>query len=174
MKRWHTPVILAALILLVPAHLLLAHGGGALIAGPTAAGPYMVSVWLNPPQPWAGEPLHFTVGLATPEDGAPVLDAEILVTMQTALDQPPVVAPATTEQSINRLFYETDMEVPQAGQYDTLISIRGPAGSGELNLVVDVGEPSSINWLIIGLGGLVLVLAGAWWRARRTDDAPRS
>jgi hypothetical protein len=171
MKRLVTAVLFLCLLVPAPAGLLLAHGGGALVAGPEPVGPYLVSVWLNPPQPRAGEPLHFTVGLAAPVSRAPVLDAEILVTMQSPAFPAPIVAPATTDQSINRLFYETDMEVPSAGEYATLIQVQGPEGSGDIELTVDVLEPSGINWLWVGLGGLALVLVGGWVLSRRTAVA---
>ena len=78
-----------------------AHGGGDLIAGPVQAGPYQVSVWVNPPEPEALEPIHFTVGLAAPGDGSPVLDAHIQVEMRAQGGEgTAVVAPATTEQSV--------------------------------------------------------------------------
>jgi hypothetical protein len=129
----------------------------------------MVSIWLNPPQPRADEPIHFTVGLASPQDGTPLLDAEILVTMQSTAVAEPIVAPATTAQSVNRLFYETDMSVPVAGQYRTLFHISGPDGTGDLDLVVDVREPSPVNWLYVGLGGIGVVLLFGWLRARRAS-----
>lgn len=166
MKRPLTAVFLLLILAAIATH-ARAHGGGALIAGPVPVGPYVVSVWLNPPQPRAGEPLHFTVGLAAPQDGAPILDAAILVTMRATPEADPITAPATTEQSINRLFYETDMEVPVAGQYETLFQISGPAGTGDLDLAVEVREPSPVNWLYVGLGGLALVVLGGLWRARR-------
>ena len=173
MKR-AAPLLLipAVLLLLWPAGRAAAHGGGALIAGPVPVGPYMLSLWQNPPDARAGEPLHFTVGLAAPEDGAPLLDATILITMQQPNGRSaPVSAPATTEQSINRLFYETDIELSQAGRYDTLIQVAGPRGSGELDLQVEVRDPSPINWLYVGLGGLAVVLILGWLRSRRTAVA---
>lgn len=166
MRRWGTAVLFSLLLLFL-AQRLSAHGGGALVAGPVAAGPYIVSVWLNPPQPRAGEPLHYTVGLAAPEDRSPILDAEVLVTMTPTPAGSPIRAMATTEQSINRLFYETDMEVPAAGQYEALFEINGPQGAGQISLAVDVNPAGGVNWLWVGLGGLGLVLLLGWLRARR-------
>ncbi len=150
----------------------MAHGGGQLIAGPVEAGPYMVSVWVNPPQPSARETLHYTVGLAAPLDGAPVLDAEIMITMQTMRGSaPPVTAPATTEQSVNKLFYETDMIVDAAGRYMVTFDVNGPAGSGQLDLELEVREPSPVNWFLLGLAGLGLVILLGWWRARAAKSS---
>jgi hypothetical protein len=146
-----------------------AHGGGDLIAGPVPAGPYLVSVWVNPPDPRALEPIHFTVGLASPGDGKPVLDADIQVEMRAQNGEGlAVVAPATTEQSVNKLFYETDMEVAEPGNYETKFLVHGPDGEGTLSLDVEVKPPSKVNWLAIGLAGLGLVVVFGWWLSRRS------
>lgn len=148
--------------------LIAAHGGGDLIARSVQVGPYIASVWVNPPDPRALEPIHFTVGLASPADGSPVLDADIQVTMRDhSSGETTVTAPATTEQSINRLFYETDMEVPAAGEYETEFQIRGAEGEGTVSLLVKVQDPSRVNWLVIGLAGLGLVVIIGWWRSRQ-------
>jgi len=149
-----------------------AHGGGDLIARSVQVGPYTASVWVNPPDPRAQEPIHFTVGLASPDDGSPVLDAEILVTMrEQGSEESPVTAPATTEQSVNKLFYETDLEVPTAGDYEVEFQIEGVDGGGNVSLLVEVKAPSTVNWLVIGLAGLGLVVVVGWWRSRRAQQA---
>lgn len=146
-----------------------AHGGGQLVAGPVQTGPYTLSVWVNPPQPRSGEPLHFTVGVAAPQDGAPVLDARIMVTMQAiGQDSAPISAPATTDQSINKLFYETDLEVEQPGLYLATVAVAGPEGEGDLSLELDVQSPSPLNWFLLGLAGLSLVMILGWWRTNRS------
>ena len=141
--------------------------GGDLVAGPVQAGPYILSVWVNPPQPRAEEPLHFTVGVAAPENNAAVLDARVLVTMQLLESNlPPISAPATTEQSINKLFYETDLDLVEPGRYLTVIEVAGPEGEGELSLELDVQTPSPFNWFWLGLAGIGLVLVLGWLRSR--------
>lgn len=145
-----------------------AHGGGDLIARSVQAGPYTASIWVNPPDPRAKEVIHFTVGLASPEDGSPVLDADILVVMRYGdSGETAATAPATTEQSVNKLFYETDIEVPVEGEYEVDFQIEGAEGGGIITLVVEVKRASSVNWLAIGLAGLGLVLVLGWWRSRR-------
>jgi hypothetical protein len=79
-----------------------------------------------------------------------------------------VRAPATTEQSVNKLFYETDLEVPAAGDYEVEFHIRGAEGEATVSLVVEVQAPSRVNWLVIGLAGLGLVVVIGWWRSRQT------
>ncbi len=168
MKR----LILSSLLIaafLGTAGLIAAHGGGDLIARSVAVGPYFASVWVNPPDPRAEEPIHFTVGLAAPDDGRPVLDADIMVTMRDKEDGTTVAtAPAETEQSINKLFYETDIEVPAAGEYETEFQIQGAEGGDTFSIVVEVQDASAINWLVVGLAGLGLVVLGGWWRSRKS------
>jgi hypothetical protein len=150
---------------------VLAHGGGDLVAGPVQAGPYVVSVWVNPPQPRSEEPLHFTVGVAKAENKAAVLDAQVWVTMQLLESEvAPIAAPATTDQSINKLFYETDLDLQEPGRYLTTIEITGSEGQGELSLELDVKPPSPFNWFLIGLAGIGLVLVFGWLRSRRSRE----
>jgi len=162
-------LFLLSTIFFIGTGLAAAHGGGDLIARSVQAGPYTASVWVNPPDPRALEPIHFTVGLASPADGGPVLDANIQVTMRDQSGgETAVRAPATTEQSVNKLFYETDLEVPAAGDYEVEFHIRGAEGEGTVSLVVEVQAPSRVNWLVIGLAGLGLVVVIGWWRSRQT------
>jgi hypothetical protein len=125
---------------------------------------------VNPPDPRALEPIHFTVGLSSPADGGPVLDADIQVTMRDqSSGETAVRAPVTTEQSVNKLFYETDLEVPAAGNYEVDFYIRGAEGEGTVSLLVEVKAPSRVNWLVIGLVGLSFVVVIGWWRSRQTE-----
>ena len=156
------------LTLLVQGLSVLAHGGGDLVAGPVQAGPYILSVWVNPPQPRSEEALHFTVGVASPENNAAVLDARVQVTMQLLEgDSAPISAPATTDQSINKLFYETDLDLVEPGRYLTVVEVTGPEGEGELSLELDVQPPSPFSWFWLGLVGIGLVLVLGWLRSRR-------
>ncbi len=79
-------------------------------------------------------------------------------------------APAKTEQSINKLFYETDLKVPAAGEYETEFQIQGAEGEGTFSVVVEVQDASTINWLMIGLIGLGVVVLGGWWRSRKEQQ----
>ena len=172
--RWIIFLSFFPAILFARTDLIAAHGGGDLIARSVQAGPYIASVWVNPPDPRALEPIHFTVGLASPADGSPVLDADIQVTMlDQSSGETAVRAPATTEQSVNKLFYETDLEVPAAGDYEVEFYIRGAEGEGTVSVLVEVQAPSKVNWLVIGLAGLGLVVVIGWWRSRQTGpEAP--
>jgi hypothetical protein len=162
--------LLAAVLLFLSLQVRMtaAHGGGQLIAGPVPAGPYLVSVWVNPPQPRAGEPIHLTVGVAAPADGTPVLDAQVRIALRPLTGGAPAVSSeATTDQSVNKLFYETDMEVVEEGVYQATVEVTGSQGDGQLGFELAVQSPSSFSWLLPGLGGLLIVLVIAWRRSRR-------
>lgn len=147
---------------------LYAHGGGELIAGPVPVGAYAVYIWLNPPDPRATEAIHFTVGVAAPDDRQPILDAQIVVEMRAKNDGSLIVsAPVTTEQSVNKLFYETDIEVATPGLYEAVFFVSGTDGEGSITVDVEVGPPSKINWLMIGLSGLGVIVILGWWRSRK-------
>ncbi len=151
-------------------NLVAAHGGGDLIARSVQAGPYTASIWVNPPDPRANETIHFTVGLASPEDGSPVLDADIQIMMRlVGREEIAASAAATTEQSVNRLFYETDIEVPADGDYEVDFQITGADGGGTITLNVEVKPASRVNWLLIGFVGLGLVLVLGWRRSRQNQ-----
>lgn len=146
----------------------MAHGGGELIIRSVEIGPYRISVWVNPPDPRANTPTHFTVGLASPVDNTPVLDANVSIEMEVINENAIVYsAPATTDQSINKLFYEADLDINQAGQYKTTIKVKGPSGAGEIDFETLVKEPSRTNWLVWGFVGLGVVLIFGLWRSRR-------
>jgi hypothetical protein len=148
-----------------------AHGGGDLVAGPVQAGPYVVSVWVNPPQPRSQELTHFTVGLAEPQNRAAVLDAQVMVTMKLLdSDLEALSSPATTEQSINKLFYETDLELSDPGRYLTSIDVIGSEGKGQVSLEIEVKPPPPFNWFLIGLGAIVIVLVLGWLRSRNSRE----
>jgi hypothetical protein len=98
-----------------------------------------------------------------------VLDADIQVEMRAEDGEgTAVVAPATTEQSVNKLFYETDIMVAEPGPYETTFSIYGPDGEGVVALVVEVRSPSKMNWLMFGLAGLGSVVVFGWLLSRRS------
>lgn len=162
------------ILLLLTASAIQAHGGGDLIAGPEPVGPYIVSVWLNPPDPRAAEPIHFTIGLASPINREPVLDAQIEVELRAVGNNSIAdTAPATTDQSINKLFYETDLQVTNPNTYETIFFISGPDGDGSLMVPIEVSNPSNIDWRMLGLVGLAIIVILGWLRSRKvSSDRP--
>lgn len=166
MKRWWIG-LLVLIGLVGVARPLLAHGGGEVKIGREPVGPYKLTVWMNPPQARPGQTIHVTVG-ALAEDDSPLLDATMMVQM-TNVDSGDVMVtkPATTEQSTNKLFYETDFPAPDEGLYEISVAMTRGDVSGQVAFQTEVEAGRSVNWLVIGLVGIGVVLAGALFLANR-------
>ncbi|NKQ37148.1 MAG: hypothetical protein HF973_16225 [Chloroflexi bacterium] len=152
---------------------LYAHGGGDLqIANASVAG-YIVSIWTAPNNPQAGEDLHVTVGVGSEALGAkPVLDAQVEIEVFAENGELAASAPATTEQSANKLFYEADLPELAAGTYRVVVTVSGSEGSGAVDFSLQIRPSASkMSWII---GGIVLVVLGGtavfwYWRQQRED-----
>ena len=171
-----------ALTLLLSAQPALAHGGGAPQLTNATAGPYRVSVWTEPDPARVGE-LHVTVAVVeAPEPGASsrdggdlVLDAAVLVRVEPVdRSGETLIAMATRDNAVNKLFYEADFDLPAEGGWRVEIQVDGPAGAGSTAFDVDALPPSTLNNLF-GLGwplwaglGLTLLVAG-WWSTMARD-----
>lgn len=178
MKKYTLIVLfLAAVVLLGQQRPLLAHGGGTLQITNAPVGECLISVWSAPPQAKANTPLHITVGAAQAADGEPVLDAEMWVQVLSESSEEPIAAQAaTTEQSVNRLFYEADLPELAVGTYQIEVSTRCRGTEGAVSFLVTVRP--SVNPLYIavplGLGGLlVAVLLFRGWHKRETAVVPK-
>lgn len=138
---------------------LLAHGGGEIVVAGEVAGPYRMTVWAAPNVIEAGKTIHITVGLGTAADNAPVLDAGILVEVFSPESNDLLLStPATTERSVNKLFYETDFILEQAGAYPVSVVVND--GEAEVTFNMEVNPATfTMNWLLVGIIGLGLVIA---------------
>jgi hypothetical protein len=98
-----------------------------------------------------------------------VLDATVLVQAESvgqAGEQ--LVAPATRDNSVNKLFYEADLTLPAEGRWQVDIQVSGAAGAGNATFDIEALPPTAFNTLV-GFGwplwaglGLILVATG-WW-----------
>ncbi len=165
-----------ALILLFASRSVQAHGGGTPQLINAEAGPYWVSVWTDPDPIRVGE-FHVTVavseapkpGSSTREAGDLVLDAAVLVRAEpVSQNGETLVAAATRDNAVNKLFYESDLTLPAEGQWRVDVQVNGTAGAGNAGFDIEASSPSTF-YTLLGLGwplwaglGLVLV-AGGWW-----------
>jgi hypothetical protein len=150
---------------LIPWQTALAHGGGELQISNAPIGEYQVSVWTNPPTARAGQAIHVTVGIALANTGQPVLDTTVTITIVNESGKLIKTAVATTEQSVNRLFYEADLGGVPIGTYVMQIEVRGNEGGGLLSFPLTV-EPVSIwPWLAgAAMAGGMIWLVLRYWR----------
>lgn len=176
-QKWHRGLFLLLVTLwrVLPTA-LLAHGGGDIQVNNEPVGPALVSVWMNPPAALTNQPIHITVGLADPTTQAPVLDATVEVTVTAVEATAPVLtAAATTAQSTNKLFYETDFVLPDSGTYTAVVVVSNGQGSGEVafDLVVRPSSNRWYGWLAVGaLAAVALWAVWQGWRGRQTAVSP--
>ncbi|MBK7176284.1 MAG: hypothetical protein IPH82_03700 [Chloroflexi bacterium] len=166
LKNHHRPkrrllawLALALLLWGTAARAAWAHGGGTVHIAGEVAGPYRVTVWVAPNEVEAGKKLHFTVAVVRPENNQPVLDAQVMVQVTAVGDDTAVLSgPATTQQAVNKLFYEADFKAPQnPGEYQVQTRVSGSEGEGEVLFVLPIKPASGSNFLVIGLIGLVVI-----------------
>lgn len=173
-SRWRFFALFMLLFVLLPLPVVLAHGGGELQVGNAPIGSYLVSVWVNPPTAQAGQPIHVTVGIAKESTGEPVLDATVDVLIVTDQGVTVKTAVATTEQSINRLFYEADLADVPTGEYEMQLVVTGQAGRGDLAFPLVVVPRSIWPWvggILVGVLMLGFVVRG--WRRGAVGAVPR-
>ncbi len=149
-----------------------AHGGGLIYVAGEQAGEYRVTVWVAPNQVEAGKTLHFTVAVLEDASNDMILDAQVEMSVyQAGGDAPVLSGPATTAQSVNKLFYEADFpDAPQPGIYTVVTRVNGRHGTGEVSFDLEImPAKTAVNWLLIGLGGLVVVAGLGIFLSRRTE-----
>ena len=133
-----------------------------------AAGPYHVTVWTAPQPVRAETPLHVTVAVAD-EGQRPVLDATVLVELYGANGGDPVASgAATTAQSTNKLFYETDFSPPATGPHRVEVTVAA-AGAGTVAFDLDIQPPRNTTWLVVMLTALALLAAAGVFKGRPAE-----
>lgn len=166
-------IVLTITILFTSASAVLAHGGGQLQVRAVAAGPYRVSVWTAPLAPRVDRALHVTVGVGDGVTNELVLDADVTVTIYRQGEETAVLTkPALTAAAANRLYYEADLPLTEAGEYRIVVDVAGSDGAGQVEFTLTVYPPLPLNWLF-----LLLAVGGAgWlfyvWRQRPLATAP--
>jgi len=145
-------------------HLVEAHGSGVAKLVEAPAGPYLVTVWLSPTEVRAGDTIHVSVGvqLASDSGGEPVLDADIqLQVVARGASEPVLSTRATTEQSVNKLLYESDMSLTEPGSYTIDVWVDGAAGQGKTSIDIDLqpaaagGNRRRITAIALGLLAII-------------------
>jgi len=156
-----------AAIVGLPTDIVWAHGGGTPRLTNADAGPYWVSVWTQP-DPLRVGTVHLTVAVSEPntaggahrEAGPPVLDATVQVRFKP-LDHTgeTLIAEATHADAANKIFYETDLELPQTGRWQAEITVTGPDGTGSALFEAQVSPPAAFSWSWVGGLGVVALVA---------------
>lgn len=152
-----------------------AHGGGTPQVTNEDIGPYWVSVWTSPDPVREGQ-MHVTVAVAEPggdageQAGAPVLGAIVELTVTPrAGGFADVSARATNEQSANKLFYEADLMIPAAGDWQVQVDVQGPEGTGQARFNMTVLPAQGTDWPLIGGVAFLGISALFFFYAMRTN-----
>lgn len=166
------------LILLSAAQPVLAHGGGVPQLTNAEAGPYRVSAWTQPDPIRVGD-FHISVAVMYPpqssgkarESGDLVLDATVAVQLEPLnREGETLLVSASRDNAVNKLYYETDPVLPDAGWWRVVVGVDGPLGAGQASFEIEALPPNPLNSLQslpgVAWGGLVLVLLAAGWLAQ--------
>ena len=127
-----------------------------------ASGPFQVIVFSEPGSLAAGA-TDFAVLVQERDSGAVVLDADVDLTVHSAVGAPSVVR-ATHEQSTNKLLEAATVDLPAAGSSNLRVSVRRGSDAGTVATTLDVTSPlaeGSFGWgyiVALAIGAALLIL----------------
>ena len=123
--------------------------GGAVILSRAPAGPYHVSVWVEPSPPRSGI-VDLSVAIMKPETGRPALGTDVQVSVTSPRG---AHSTASLERGAggNLLIHHGNLDLGEPGRWRFLLEVVGPAGSGasafELNAIPSAGWTRIAAWV---------------------------
>lgn len=137
------------------------QGGRQIQLEDEPAGPYVVRVVTSPTPPRV-ENLYLEVRVAEAASGRVVTDARVFAAAVPAEGEGPVVeAEATHDIAPIPTEYAAHLVVPTAGTWRVRVRIEGAEGTGEVEFLVRVLEPSSLGAVVsVGLPVAGLIALG--------------
>lgn len=156
--------LIVLLIMFSPAS---AHGLGKQMVIEEDAGPYTVSVWLDPTETTIHETSHITVSVSY---NAQILQgAEVIVGASQVDGSSTINTTATHEEAINKLFYESQLDFAETGEWLIEVDVTGKEGTGSVDFTVSVTDEKSlpIEWMVSGAVFVVIVIGGAAYELRK-------
>lgn len=146
---------------------VLAHAGvGTPQINNQDIGPYRIWVWSDPEPPIVGSyhvAVALTESLANDPNGfagEAILNADVVVEMEHQASGVQLIAQATHEDALNKLFYEAIFEPQQTGTWEIRVIVQGPDGPVQTSYSDEIESPA-FPWMAVGGGLLALALAGA-------------
>ena len=151
---------LAILTLILPAP-LAAHGGSLPRVSDVESGPYRLFVWAEPVPAVAGE-INFTVAVTEipaqkDAQAAPVLDADVQIRVERVDGTGRLLSgQATHAEAVNKLMYETYIDLPTAGVWRATVTVDSPQGVAGTAFEFDVLPGPGMDWTWPAVGALGL------------------
>ncbi len=172
--------LLLLLALCLPAP-LSAHGGSLPRVSDVEAGPYRLFVWAEPVPALEGE-VNFTVAVTEipaqkDAQALPVLEADVQISLERVDGTGRTLAgQATHAEAINKLMYETYIDVPTAGVWRTTVTVDSPLGLAETSFEFDVlpGPGMDWTWPTVGALGLVILIVAVRFFRRPASSSSSS
>lgn len=167
-------LLVTALLFLLPASIVTAHGIGTPQQINVSSGPYLISIWTDP-DPLRVDEAHVVVAVMEPETRRPLVeDVIVTVSLANATDPAQVVTgQADYSISTNRLLHAVEFnDQLRPGLWNGTVAVEGPSGPGEpVAFEFDVQAGRSANWLLIGGAAVGVLLAG--WLALSLRRGPQ-
>jgi len=166
------PVIAAALVLF--ASRVAAHGIGTPQVLNEPAGPYLLSAWTDP-DPLRADETHVVVAVINPENREIIVEGvEVAITMTSLADPAVSFVEVAGADEVNRLLFAAEFnDLVSEGRWRVDLAVTGQQGSGDgVSFEVDIEPARGRNWLWLGIGGLVIIIAG-WLLTSMRDDSER-
>lgn len=150
---------LYCLIFLSIHSMVAAHGFGKQVVAEELAGPYTVSVWIEPTTPTTHDPTHITVSVSY--EAEIIQNAEVNLRAHHPTEDSVLNISATHENAVNKLSYEAEADFSDKGEWRIEVEIDGEQGNGnlEFNVMVTDEKKLPIEWLVSG-GILAIIVIG--------------
>ena len=174
-------VLLIGLILAITAGSACAEnlgpgGGTRVIIGDEVKGPYRLLVTSSPEPAQAGM-ITYVVRVSDAQTADKIRDAEVAVRLTHGETGVLLTSIATHQNAGSLIDYAAHITVTQAGTWNGVLTISGPAGSTEVVFTQRVLTPRSFATVIlIGLpfAGIALLLGGLWYFRSSSSRQDRS
>lgn len=166
-------LILAVTVALLAAR-VAAHGIGTPQVLNEPAGPYLLSAWTDP-DPLRADETHVVVAVINPENREIIVEGvEVTITMTSMADPAVSFAEVAGSDEVNRLLFAAEFNsLVSEGRWRVDLAVSGDRGHGDgVSFEVDIEPARGRNWLWLGIGGLVIIIAG-WLLTSMRDDSER-
>ena len=157
--------MLTGALVVLAAGVVMGDGGGLRLAR-ARAGPYLVSVWIDPDPPRIGS-LDISVAVMKPSDGQSEPNVEVQARAKRS-GAPGTTSPIALPRGAggNLLLHHGELDLPEPGRWRISLAVSGPAGSGEAAFEVEARPRAVWPWVLSGVVAIGLILVPVVRRGR--------